>query len=137
MFDFLSHCFLKLNVNEIQKIYCIYNAEGTLKGELKYIYDKFFNNIKCSMCEITHNTFLLKKRWNEKYSQFGTKIECLHLNELPKNIKELVINKTPCVVGQTNSRNKILLNDNELIKIKGDVDSFFTALEIKIQIYSQ
>ena len=89
------------------------------------------------MCEITHNTFLLKKRWNEKSSQFGTEIECLHLNELPKNIKELVVNKTPCVVGQMNSLNKILLNDNELIKIKGDVDSFFSALEIKIQIHSQ
>jgi len=48
-------------VIQIQKIYCIYNAEGTLKGELKYIYDKYINNIKCSMCEITHSAISQKK----------------------------------------------------------------------------
>lgn len=122
---------------KIKTIYCIYNAEGTLKSELKYIYNKLFNNIKCSMCEITHNTFLLKKRWNEKSSNFNTKIECLHLDELPKNIKELVINKTPCVVAQTDLLNKILINNNELIEMKGDVDSFFTTLEMKIQFFTQ
>ena len=48
-------------MNQIQKIYCIYNAEGTLKGELKYIYHKYINNIKCSMCEITHSAISQKK----------------------------------------------------------------------------
>tara|TARA_B110000444_G_C18514979_1_gene443984 strand:+ start:66 stop:440 length:375 start_codon:yes stop_codon:yes gene_type:complete len=121
----------------IKKIICIYNANGTLKGELKYIYNKLFKNIKCSMCEITHNTFMFKKKWDERCSGFNYKIECLHLDELPKDIKELVTDNAPCVVAQTNSSNIILLKNNELVKIDGSVDLFFNALEMKIQIYSE
>ena len=45
----------------LQKIYCIYNAEGSVIGELKYLYEKYFKDIKCSMCDITHGTFTQKK----------------------------------------------------------------------------
>tara|TARA_B100000965_G_C19487640_1_gene711513 strand:- start:502 stop:873 length:372 start_codon:yes stop_codon:yes gene_type:complete len=121
-------------VIQIQKIYCIYNAEGTLKGELKYIYDKYINNIKCSMCEITHSAISPKKKWKVKCATYKIKIECLHLDELPKNIKGLVSNKAPCVVGQMNSGIKILIHDKELIKMNGDIDSFFHSLDNKIKI---
>ena len=121
----------------VKKIFCIYNAEGTLKGELKYIYDKMFKNINCSMCEITHNTFTFKKKWNKKCLDFIFEIECLHLDELSNNIKEIVNGKTPCVVVQTDSIYEILIKDNELLEINGDVDCFFDELVTKIKMYSQ
>ena len=124
-------------MSELQKIYCIYNAEGSLRGELEYIYNKYVNNIKCSMCDITHDTISPKKKWKEKCSTFGTKIECLHLDELPNDIKKLVKDKTPCVVGQINSVKTILMHDNELIKMSGNVDSFFRFLDEKIKILSE
>ena len=124
-------------MSELQKIYCIYNAEGSLIGELEYIYNKYVNNIKCSMCEITHSTISPKRKWKEKCSTFGTKIECLHLDELPNDMKKLVKDKTPCVVGQINSVKTILMHDNELIKMSGNVDSFFRFLDQKIKILSE
>ena len=122
---------------ELRKIYCIYNAKGSLRGELEYIYNKYVNNIKCSMCEITHGTISPKRKWKEKCSTFDIKIECLHLNELPNDIKKLVKDKTPCVVGQINSAKTILMHDNELIKMSGNVDSFFRFLDEKIKILSE
>lgn len=124
-------------MSELQKIYCIYNAEGSLRGELEYIYNKYVNNIKCSMCDITHGTISLKRKWKEKCSTFEIKIECLHLDELPNDIKKLVKDKTPCVVGQINSAKTILMHDNELIKMSGNVDSFFRFLDEKIKILSE
>ena len=124
-------------MSELQKIYCIYNAEGSLRGELEYIYNKYVNNIKCSMCDITHGTISPKRKWKEKCSTFEIKIECLHLDELPNDIKKLVKDKTPCVVGQINSAKTILMHDNELINISGSVDSFFRFLDEKIKILSE
>ena len=58
-------------MNEEVKIYCIYNAEGSIFGELKYFYNKYIRDIKCSMCDITHNTLSEKKRMEkEMYGKF-------------------------------------------------------------------
>ena len=121
-------------MNSVRKIYCIYNAEGSLKGELKYLYKKYFKDIKCSMCDITHNTFTQKNKWKNKCLTFPLDIECMHLDELPRDIKILVKDKTPCVVAQTDSTNKIIIKDEELIHMEGDVDSFFSHLDKIVKI---
>ena len=56
----------KLNMIENVKIYCIYNAEGSIFGELKYLYNKYIRDIKCSMCDITHNTLSEKREWKKR-----------------------------------------------------------------------
>ena len=56
------------------------------------------------------------------------KIECLHLDELPKDIENLVEGNTPCVVAKTSSTNEIIIEDKELIAMKGNVDSFFNHI---------
>ena len=117
-----------------QKIYCIYNAEGSIKGELKYLYEKYFKDIKCSMCDITHGVFTHKKKWKNNCSASNLNIECLHLDELTKDIKDLVINEAPCVVAQVNSTNKIVINNKELAIMGGDVDSFFSHLYKVVEI---
>ena len=117
-----------------QKIYCIYNAEGSIKGELKYLYEKYFKDIKCSMCDITHGVFTQKKKWGNNCSASHLNIKCLHLDELTKDIKDLVINEAPCVVAQVNSTNKIVINNKELANMGGDVDSFFSHLYKVVEV---
>ena len=58
----------------------------------------------------------------------------MHLNELPSVIKILVNDKTPCVVAQINSINKIIIKDEELVHMNGDVDSFFSHLDEIVKI---
>ena len=116
------------------KIYCIYNAKSSIKGELKYLYEKYFKDIKCSMCDITHGVFTQKKKWASNCSASFLDIECLHLDELTKDIKDLVINEAPCVVAQVNSTNKIVINNKELANMGGDVDSFFSHLYKVVEI---
>ena len=115
-------------MNEEVKIYCIYNAEGSIFGELKYFYNKYIRDINCSMCDITHNTLSEKKEWKKRCMVSSLKIECLHLDELPKDIENLVEGNTPCVVAKTSSTNEIIIEDKELIAMKGNVDSFFNHI---------
>ena len=115
-------------MNEKVKIYCIYNAEGSIFGELKYLYNKFIRDIKCSMCDITHNTLSEKREWKKRCTVSPFKIECLHLDELPKDIENLVEGNTPCVVSKTSSTNEIIIENKELIAMKGNVDSFFNHI---------
>ena len=115
-------------MNNTAKIYCIYNAEGSIFGELKYLYNKYIRDIKCSMCDITHNTLSEKREWKKRCVVSPFKIECLHLDELPKDIENLVEGNTPCVVAKTSSTNEIIIENKELIAMKGNVDSFFNHI---------
>ena len=112
-------------MNDTVIIYCIYNAEGSIFGEIRYLYNKYIKDIKCSMCDITHNTLSEKREWKKRCMVSPLKIECLHLDELPKDIENLVIGNTPCVVAKTSSINEIIIKNKELIAMKGNVDSFF------------
>ena len=115
-------------MNDTVKIYCIYNAEGSIFGEIRYLYNKYIKDIKCSMCDITHNSFSEKSEWGKKCIEFPFKIECLHLDELPIEIKDIVKDNAPCVVTQKRSVNEIIINNKELTSMNGDVDSFFNHL---------
>ena len=115
-------------MNNTAKIYCIYNAEGSIFGEIRYLYNKYIKDIKCSMCDITHNSLSEKSEWAKKCREFPFKIECLHLDELPCDIKDLAKNNAPCVVAQTRSLNEVIIKNRELTSMNGDVDSFFNHL---------
>ena len=115
-------------MNDIVKLYCIYNAEGSIIGKIMYAYNKYIKDIKCSMCEITHNSFIEKSEWKKKCKELPFEVECLHLDELPSDIKDLVKDNTPCVVAQKKSVNKVILKNKELISMNGDIVSFFNHL---------
>ena len=110
------------------KIFCIYNAEGTIFGEIRYLYNKYIKDMRCSMCDITHNSFFEKSEWGKKCREFPFKIECLHLDELPSDIKNIVKDNAPCVVAQKRSVNEIIIKNKELTSLNGDVNSFFNHL---------
>ena len=86
---------------------------------------KNISKISNAPCVISRTAHLWRKKWKNKCLTFPFEIECMHLNELPSDIKILVNDKTPCVVAQINSINKIIIKDEELVHMNGDVDSFF------------
>ena len=55
-------------------------------------------------------------------------LKCLHLNELPSDIENIVKDNAPCVVAQIKSVNEIIIKNKELTSMNGDVNSFFNHL---------
>ena len=81
-----------------------------------------------------HNTLSKKREWKKRCTVSPLKIECLHLDELPKDIENLVEGNTPCVVAKTSSTNKIIIDNKELTTMKGSVDSFFNHVHKIINV---
>lgn len=63
------------------KIYFIYNASGTLGGELTYLYGKYFQDEHCELCDITHGTVSAKPEWKAWISALKCENYVLHTNE--------------------------------------------------------
>ena len=111
------------------KIYCIYNAKGSVSGELTYLFKKYVYGLKCSMCVITHNSLTIKRYWEYKISQSNINLETVHLDERSEDLKEFSKNNVPCVVGKYQDGYKLIFNNEDLKNLGGDVDSFFNMLK--------
>ena len=119
--------------NNSLTIYCIYDANGSVIGELSYFFKKIFFGFKCSMCDITHNTFTEKHNWRSQLSETGLNIKALHLDELTNELSNFSIGTTPCVIGKNGDEYKLIFNSNDLEKFKGDTEYFFKELTYKIK----
>ena len=117
------------------KIYCIYNAKGSVSGELAYLFKKYVYGAKCSMCEISHDSFTIKRDWKNKVSQLNINLETVHLDERPKDLEEFSKNNVPCVVGKYQDGYKLILTNEDLKNLEGNVDLFFDMLEERIELH--
>ena len=117
------------------RIYCIYDAKGSIIGEISYLWKKLIFNFECSLCNISHNTFTEKQIWKKEMSKAKYKLEMLHLDEQSEDLQAFTEGVTPCVVGKDASGYKIILNDSQLKKINGDVNLFFKELNNKLFYY--
>ena len=119
----------------VKKVYCIYNANGSLAGEISYLWKKLLSDFDCSLCNISHNTFTEKRTWKKELSKSKYKLEMLHLDEQSEDLKSFTKDVTPCVVSEDDSGFKIILSESQLKKINGDVPLFFKELNNILSLY--
>ena len=118
--------------NKFLTIYCIYNANGSLSGEIAYFFKKYFYGLKCSMCEITHNFISEKEDWKDRLSQTKINLKTVHLDEQNNDLYQFSFGNTPCVVGENEKGFKFIFSNTDLDNFNGDVKLFFKSLENKI-----
>lgn len=76
----------------------IYDADGTLLGEISYVVRKYTGRGHCELCDITHGALRRKKTWNT--ASVGLDIDLLHRDEAsPEQLASA--GKLPAVVGET------------------------------------
>ncbi|MFM9139908.1 MAG: hypothetical protein ACKOTH_05070 [Solirubrobacterales bacterium] len=62
----------------------VYDADGTLAGELSYwVGAHVTGSRQCAICEITHGRFTEKARWRELAAGLPVPFEAVHLDERP------------------------------------------------------
>ena len=113
-------------------VYCIYNANGSLSGEIAYFFKKYFYGLKCSMCDITHDIISEKKAWKEKVNQTKFNLKTVHLDEQNNDLYQFSFGNTPCVVGESEKGFKFIFSNTDLDNFNGDAKLFFKSLENKI-----
>lgn len=60
----------------------IYDADGGLGGELRYVVGKLLGRGKCALCDITHGWNLMGSRsWKQACVVSDVELELLHRNE--------------------------------------------------------
>ena len=98
-------------MKKFKTIYFIYDADGGLWNEIKYWYQKNIleEGSACELYDISHSKYFVRLEWLQFIRELRKeyKVNVLHRNEIPINIKEKNY-AFPCVIGET---------ENEIIQI--------------------
>jgi hypothetical protein len=112
----------------IERLTFIYDADGTLAGELKYFFGSLVGSAHCALCDITHNRVKKRAEFIRCADRLALPIEYLHRDQLSPTLKTLTTNNLPCVVGHAELGDVILIGKHELETLGGDLAAFETHL---------
>lgn len=121
----------KLAGCQVLSLYVIYDADGTLTGELVYLAKKMLRLAHCAACEITHGPRGEKPEFTALKSSTGWTVPLLniHRDEMDETLRACVRRTLPAVVARTDAGDCLLVPPHQLAECAGSVDSFVYVVE--------
>jgi hypothetical protein len=82
----------------------VYDADGTLRGEVTYIVGHLLGRLSCSMCDISHGPLGRRKSWTawvQALAVHQVEVVTAHRDELDPDVEACLRGKFPAVVATT------------------------------------
>jgi hypothetical protein len=76
----------------------VYDADGTLAGELSYWVGARLGRRHCALCDVTHGTFREKSEWRAVSERLPVPFTAVHLDERDELVARTSRGEEPCVV---------------------------------------
>ena len=114
----------------IRRLVGVYNANGTLRGELAYWVGARLGRAHCALCDITHGTFRERDEWQTCRVTLPVPFDTYHLNDQPDEIRALTGGThAPVVVAETDHGLRLLLGPDELDDCEGSPERLVAAID--------
>ncbi len=111
----------------------IYDADGTIVGELTYFWQKTFRGRHCTLCDITHGAITMRSEWNLAVAELGLEFELLHRDEATHRHRSAHGYQPPCVLAEDESGEIfLLLNSEDLVLCDKSPAALMTVIRSKI-----
>lgn len=108
----------------------VYDADGGLRGEVRYIVGHLLGLTECSLCDITHSPVRRKPAWDALVHDLGLPFATVHRNEVPERFASLVASATLPLVAAAHGDGHVavLIGPDALARCEGDVERFRAVL---------
>ena len=110
----------------------VYNAEGTLRGELAYWFGRRRGTAHCGLCDITHGSVRERGDWRSCRASLPVPFETYHLDDQPEPIRPLTAGMTPTVLAETHVGYVFLLGPAELDACKSSPELLIQHLQAAV-----
>ncbi|MDA0371940.1 MAG: hypothetical protein O3C62_10980 [Actinomycetota bacterium] len=104
----------------INRLIGVYDADGTLRGEVAYWIGARLGRRHCSLCDVTHATFTEKSTWKRCRSSLPVPFDTYHRNDQPDDVRRTSGDTAPVVIAETSTGFVVLLDDERISSIAGD-----------------
>jgi hypothetical protein len=112
----------------IDRLVGVYNARGSVRGELEYAWGRLTERAHCALCDITHRTVRRRPELDRWIESMPAPVDLVHLDERTADVAAASDGRTPCVLAHTSDGLVLLLGPGDLEACAGDVDCFAEAL---------
>ena len=112
----------------IRRLVGVYNANGTLGGELAYWVGARLGRAHCALCDITHAGIRERSDWAQCRSALPVAFDTYHRNDQPDEIREAARAEAPVVVADTDRGRVVLLGPDEIAACNGSPQRLTEAL---------
>jgi hypothetical protein len=118
----------------INRLIGVYNADGSLVGELRYWIGARVGRAQCALCDITHGLLRERSEWRSCVEALPIPFITFHRDDQPDAVRRLTGDDLPVVVAEFDDDSyQILLTADALEGCRGSVDSFEALLEAAIE----
>jgi hypothetical protein len=107
----------------------VYNADGTLRGELGYFIGARLGRAHCSLCDITHGLVRERAEWRSGRARLPVAFDTYHRNDQPDAVRGATGDTTPIVAAETDTGVVVLLGPDALDTCAGSVNELVAAVE--------
>ena len=114
----------------IDHVLAVYNADGGLVGEARYVVGHLLGRTECQLCDITHSPVRRKRAWAALVESFPVPIVTRHRNELTAYTQGVIDpTRLPAVyaVDRAGAVREVV-SRAELASMDGSVDAFGALL---------
>jgi hypothetical protein len=110
----------------VTKLYGVYNADGGIVGEMRYVIGHLLGTTSCSLCDITHSPIRRKPEWDAMVQTLPVPLAVLHRNELNPELSDWISSiDLPAVIGHTDDGHfTVVLGPSHLDRAGGSVSAF-------------
>ena len=113
----------------ITRLIGVYDADGTVLGELSYFVGARLGRAHCSLCVITHGAVRAKPAWTACRRELPVPFETYHRNDQPDAVRSATGGALPAVVAETRSGSFVrLLGPDALESCAGSLDAMLQAI---------
>jgi hypothetical protein len=113
----------------IRRLVGVYNANGTLRGELAYLISARLGHAHCALCDITHATIRERGHWRVCRDALPVPFDTYHLDDQHDAVQRVTGSDRPAVIAETDHGLIALLGPDDLERCHGSPEGLTAALE--------
>ena len=112
----------------------IYNADGGLLGEARYVIGHLLGTAECALCDITHSPVRRKPEWDRMVADLGVPVALLHRNELDGELRSSISgHELPLVLAHDANGSRVVLSATQLTHLDGSVAAIGERLRVELR----
>jgi hypothetical protein len=115
----------------IQRLIGVYDADGTVRGELTYFVGARLGRAHCALCDITHGLVRERRDWQACRDGLAAPVLMVHRDEMPPGIAAAELSP-PFVLAETDDGVVPLLDGPALEACQGNPETLIAAIEAAV-----